>query len=140
MALALLLGAHEVGAENPAVSTLGVTVSGIKNSKGVIRLVICPPNAGFPECNARAVRTANLDIARGEAKAHFADLAAGSYAIGVFHDANGNGKLDTFLGIPREGYGFSRNPPFRPRAPRFDEAVMTINGPTETSISLRYIL
>jgi uncharacterized protein (DUF2141 family) len=68
------------------------------------------------------------------------DLAPGSYAVSVFHDANGNGKLDTFVGIPKEGYGFSRNPPFRPRAPRFDEAQVDLTGNSSTVITLRYLL
>lgn len=34
----------------------------------------------------------------------------GQVAIRLFHDANGNGKLDTnLLGIPSERYGFSQN-------------------------------
>ncbi len=38
------------------------------------------------------------------------DLPYGEYAIAVYHDKNKNGKLDTnFLGIPKEGYGFSNN-------------------------------
>lgn len=37
-------------------------------------------------------------------------LPAGSYAISLFHDLNGNGKLDTgMFGIPAEGYGFSND-------------------------------
>lgn len=37
-------------------------------------------------------------------------LPAGSYAISVFHDANGNGRLDTgTYGIPLEKYGFSND-------------------------------
>lgn len=37
-------------------------------------------------------------------------LPAGSYAISVFHDANGNGQLDTgTYGIPLEKYGFSND-------------------------------
>ena len=41
--------------------------------------------------------------------AGFAGLAAGRYAVLVFHDENGNGELDVnFLGIPREPLGFSR--------------------------------
>ena len=52
-------------------------------------------------------------------------------------DANGNGKLDTFAGIPREGYGFSRNPPFRPRAPRWEEAVFSLPGESAAAIKLR---
>ena len=113
---------------------------GIKSAKGVIRLAICPPNAGFPDCKGREVRSATLPIANGEAHVRFADLAPGAYGVSVFHDANANGKLDTFLGIPREGYGFSRNPPFRPRAPRFDEVEIMISGDIRESVSLRYLL
>jgi uncharacterized protein (DUF2141 family) len=144
MVLALLSAAQGLSAEQSNSSlvsaSVDVTVHGIRSSKGVIRMVICPPNAKFPACDANAVRSTALTIDRGAAHAQFNGLSAGTYAIGVFHDANGNGKLDTFLGIPKEGYGFSRNPPFRPRAPRFDEAVISIDGRTQSSISLRYIL
>ncbi len=38
------------------------------------------------------------------------ELPFGEYAIAVYHDKNGNGKLDTNLvGIPKERYGFSNN-------------------------------
>ena len=52
---------------------------------------------------------ATLTLGRGaESAATFADLAAGDYAVLVFHDENGNGRLDlNFLGIPREPLGFS---------------------------------
>lgn len=39
------------------------------------------------------------------------ELPVGALAIRLFHDANGNGKLDqNMLGVPKEGYGFSGNP------------------------------
>lgn len=140
MGLAALLAVQGARAEPAPTASLTVTVTGIKSAKGVIRLVICPPHAGFPECKSGAVHTADLAIARGQASTHVEGLTPGTYAVAVFHDANGNGKLDTFVGIPREGYGFSRNPPFRPRAPRFDEAGMAIDGKMATTISLRYLL
>ncbi|QZE14759.1 DUF2141 domain-containing protein [Halosquirtibacter laminarini] len=38
------------------------------------------------------------------------DLPLGTYAICMFHDENGNKKLDSGLfGIPTESYGFSNN-------------------------------
>jgi uncharacterized protein (DUF2141 family) len=38
------------------------------------------------------------------------ELPSGEYAFSVFHDENGNGKLDkNWLGIPTEAYGFSNN-------------------------------
>lgn len=40
----------------------------------------------------------------------FDKLQPGKYAIRYFHDENNNDKLDTnFMGIPKEGYGFSNN-------------------------------
>jgi uncharacterized protein (DUF2141 family) len=38
------------------------------------------------------------------------ELLEGEYAISLYHDVNGNNKLDTGLyGIPVEGYGFSNH-------------------------------
>lgn len=138
-ALSLLAVPHD-GEAQTAPASLEVTVNGIKSGKGVIRLAICPPDTGFPDCKDKAVRTASLPIENGRARMSFTGLAAGSYAVSVFHDANANGKLDTFVGIPKEGYGFSRNPPFRPRAPKWNEAEMAVSGTTSAEIRIRYIL
>ena len=140
--LAALLAVSGPGGADPAPAhaTLDITVRGITSAKGVIRLAICPPAVGFPDCKGHELRSASLPIHNLEARIQFTDLPAGTYGISVFHDANANGKLDLFLGIPREGYGFSRNPPFRPRAPRFNEVEMAVSGAAATTISLRYIL
>ncbi len=140
MVLAALLSAHPAVAEARPTASLEVTITGIKNAKGVIRVALCPPDAGFPDCKTKVVRSAALPIANGKASVHFADLPAGHYAVSVFHDANSNGKLDTFAGIPKDGYGFSRNPPFRPRAPKFSEAELAVHGAVQTTIKLRYLL
>ena len=65
-------------------------------------------------------------------------LPAGTYAVQVMHDANGNDKLDTnFMGIPVEGYGFSNNPTGLRKA-TFDEARFTIDdSPKAIVIRLR---
>lgn len=135
------LALAQPGAADPAAqASLQVTVTGIKSAKGVIRLALCPPDAGFPDCKAKVVRTVALTISGGTAQTTLTGLAPGTYAVSVFHDANSNGKLDTFAGIPREGYGFSRNPPFKPRAPRFAEAQVDVSGASSAAIKLRYIL
>ena len=59
----------------------------------------------------------------------------------MFHDENGNGRLDTLLGVPREGFAFSRNPPLRLGPPEFDEASVTIaDRDVEAPVRLRYLL
>lgn len=135
---ALASPAHSETA-HPAAS-LDVTISGLKSDKGVVRLALCPPGTGFPDCKSAALRTGTLKIAKGQARITLSDLPAGTYALSVFHDANSNGKLDTFVGIPREGYGFSRNPGFKPRAPTFAEAEITVSGQAATVVRMRYIL
>jgi len=139
-AAALGLALPVAAAPPPDPAALEVSITGIKSAKGVIRLALCPPQAGFPDCQDRAVRTASLPIENGKAQVVLTGLSAGTYAIAVFHDANANSKLDTFVGIPKEGYGFSRNPPFRPRAPRWEEAVITVAGEARAEIKLRYVL
>jgi uncharacterized protein (DUF2141 family) len=50
------------------------------------------------------------------------NVPAGTYALFIFHDANSNNKIDkNFIGIPKEGYGASKNKlPFA-GAPTYDE-------------------
>ena len=68
-------------------------------------------------------------------------LASGAYAVSLFHDENGNGRLDTILGIPREGFGFSRNPPIRFGPPRFDAARFAVtSGEAAQQVRLKYLL
>lgn len=131
-AAALASGAHD--------ATLEVTITGVKSNKGVVRLALCPAQAAFPDCKDKVVRSAALPISGGTARTVLTGLPPGSYAVSVFHDANANGKLDTFVGIPKEGYGFSRNPPFKPRAPKFSEAQVEVSGAASAAIKLRYIL
>jgi uncharacterized protein (DUF2141 family) len=71
----------------------------------------------------------------------FRHVPEGRYAVSIVHDQNGNGKLDTFAGIPREGFGFSRNPPIRFGPPRFGDAQFSF-GPDASAqvIRLRYLL
>lgn len=133
------IGSGIAGEPGAGPASLAVTISGARSGRGVIRLAICPQGAGFPDCGARAARTATLPVTRDGAHAAFADLPPGRYAVSVYHDANGNGRLDTVAGIPREGFGFSRNPPLRPRAPRFAEAEILIPATASTAITLRYL-
>jgi len=71
----------------------------------------------------------------------FRNLPSGDYALSIIHDENANGKLDTFAGIPREGFGFSGNPRIRFGPPKFDEARFTVTaGRNEQAIRVRYLL
>lgn len=70
----------------------------------------------------------------------FESLPLGTYAVSVFHDENGDGKINRGgFGIPLEGFGFSRNPSITTSAPDFEETAVIVVGPnTTTEIELIY--
>ena len=68
-------------------------------------------------------------------------ISPGVYALSVIHDENGNGRLDRFMAIPREGFGFSRNPRIRMGPPRFEEVRFQVAGPvTRQAVQMKYLL
>jgi uncharacterized protein (DUF2141 family) len=70
-----------------------------------------------------------------------AGLAPGTWALSVIHDENDNRRLDRFMGIPTEGFGFSRNPRLRMGPPRFDEARFPVaGGQLRQTVRLHYLL
>lgn len=65
------------------------------------------------------------------------NIPDGKYAITVFHDENGNGKLDTgMFGIPKEGYGFSNNARGMFGPPSFGDSSFEVKGNVVQKIDL----
>lgn len=112
----------------------------MRSERGVLQICLTSDPANFPNCidDARALRRTVKATAR---TVRFEALPVGGYAVAVIHDENANAKLDTLLGIPREGFGFSRNPAIRFGPPKFAAARfdLDIKG-TDQNIRLRYLL
>lgn len=125
----------------PALAAqLNLTLQGLRNRSGQVHLCLTRDEAFFPDCS-RDPRAVKRSLATGEAGRLSIDAPPGDYALSVVHDQNGNGRLDTFLGIPREGFGFSRNPAIRMGPPRFRETRFTLPEEGATfAVRIRYIL
>src|SRR5690606_29746871 len=68
----------------------------------------------------------------------FKNIPEGQYAIAVFFDTDGNGKLSTnFMGVPSEKYAFSNNAFKRTRMVRFEEAAFEVKSATKQVLRLR---
>ncbi len=68
----------------------------------------------------------------------YRNLPAGRYAVSLFHDENGNGKLDTNpAGIPLERYGFSRDARGRMGPPSFEDAAIDLHADSTITVHLR---
>lgn len=110
-----------------------VAVSGVAGGAGQIGCGLHASEASFP-MGHQGVRTVWVRPEGTSAICLFEDVPAGTYAVAVAHDLNGNRTADTnFLGLPREAWGVSGNARPAMRAPRFDEAAFTI---AETSVTL----
>ena len=126
-------------AGNAPAADLDLGFSDVRSAKGVLRICLTADPDNFPACVDDADALTRTIPARAGAL-RFAALPRGQYAVAVIHDENGNAKLDTFAGIPREGYGFSRNPPIMFGAPKFAAARFTLGGDANAQqIRLRYI-
>ncbi len=67
-------------------------------------------------------------ISNGVSKVIFDAIPDGAYAISVFHDADSDGKLNTFLGIPTESTGASNNAPANFGPPKWEDAKFEVKG------------
>ena len=84
-------------------------ITGFKNDKGVCRACIFNNAESFAG-KGKPVQCVTAIITDKKTQVEFLNLPGGEYAVSVFHDANNNNQFDTnFLGIPKEGYGASRN-------------------------------
>lgn len=123
-------------------SHLTVEVNGFQNQKGQVCLKLFSTSKGFPMGNEGVAKQQCSKISENLMTFTFKDLKSGSYAVAVHHDRNGDSKLNRNpLGIPTEGFGFSRNPIVRQSAPGFGDCVFLVAGPnTRIQIQLRHFI
>jgi uncharacterized protein (DUF2141 family) len=140
--LALLVFGTTVAFAKPSSCPgIHVKILDIKNSTGAIACALFDSPAGFPvEVLHSAMKVMVMKIRNTQARCDFEDLPPGTYALAVIHDENTNGELDTnWLGIPKEGYGFSNNAKGVLGAPSFSAASFFYDGGTlDLTISLHY--
>jgi uncharacterized protein (DUF2141 family) len=105
----------------------------------MLRLCVTSDPRYFPDCTDDPAAVSRSVAATDHSVAF--SLPAGRYAVSLIHDENGNGKLDTLLGIPKEGFAFSRNPPIRFGAPRYDDASFHVGESRSVqTLRVRYLL
>ena len=118
-----------------------VKVLDIRNSTGTVACALFDSAEGFPVDFLRsATNIMVIKVRKTQARCDFEDIPPGTYALGVIHDENMNGKLDVnVLGIPKEGYGFSNDVKAWFGAPSFDDASFEYDGRTlDLTIGMHY--
>lgn len=104
-----------------AAAELEVIVQAVEHDRGSIRVSLYHGPEGFPH-EEQALRVRERPAAAGTVTARFGGLGPGRYAVIAYHDENGDGKMNRFLGmVPSEGYGLSNNPQVM-GPPEFEQA------------------
>ncbi len=85
-----------------------IVVEGFDDLEGQLVLGIFDDADGFP-IDGRQLRKVVLDIDSDKMSHTFENLPSGEYAVAFFHDKNVDGVFNkSFLGLPRERYGFTK--------------------------------
>jgi len=137
----MLMSPSLVGGQTPSCPGMHVTILNIRNGIGTVDCALFNSPEGFPADVLRsAVRLVAMKVPNVEARCDFENIPAGTYALVVLHDENMNGKLDAnWLGIPKEGYGFSKDAKGTLSAPSYSAASFEYDGQTlDMTITLRY--
>ncbi len=124
LAALLLAPAALSTARAASAADLTVDVIGVQPDKGGdLWLGLYTGARDFPDPTAA---TATLRRPAQSQRVVFSDLTPGTYAVMVYQDENGNGRLDRFMGmVPTEGYGLSNNPTLRGR-PTFRQCAVSL--------------
>ena len=90
--------------------------------------------------NEESVMDLTSEIKDNKCTLIFKDLENGQYAIRYFHDENKNEELDTnFIGIPKEGFGFSNDAIGKFGPKDFSEWLFEISGDTSLTMTTKYM-
>jgi uncharacterized protein (DUF2141 family) len=129
---AAILAPQPAVAEAPA--KLSVTITGIKEAKGALMIAVYD-EAGYDK---DVQVSANMVPVTGATAAVSFDLPPGKYAIKMYHDVDGDGKMGVNpFGMPIEPFAFSNNAPATFGPATWDAANFTVSGPaTATAIKL----
>ncbi|MEP0917502.1 DUF2141 domain-containing protein [Leptolyngbya sp. DQ-M1] len=121
---------------------LTVEINGLRNQKGIVCFSLFSGEQGFPNESDRAIASRSVEAKEASVSVIFDQLSPGKYAVAVIHDDNGDGKLNTgIFGIPKEGFGFSRNPKIGMSAPKFEETAVQVSGDgMKIQIDMNYLM
>lgn len=123
-------------------SKITLNIDGFKNKNGQVCASLFASNKGFPSNGADAIKSGCVTITEVPVVINFDSLQPGSYAVAVLHDANNDNIANrNALGIPTEGFGFSKNPTILTGPPKFNDAAVVVAGEnTNINIKLQYLL
>ena len=125
-----LIGCLLLAASPAEAATLVIRAEGVQSAQSMVYAGICDTSFEEATCPYKDREPAKPGVVELRVR----NVKPGAYSIAVFHDTNGNGKLDrSFIGLPNEPYGFS-NDVGRRGPPSFEAARIVVREPSTTIV------
>jgi uncharacterized protein (DUF2141 family) len=125
-----LIGCLLLAASSAEAATLVIRAERVQSAQSMVYAGICDTSFEEATCPYKDREPAKPGVVELRVR----NVKPGAYSIAVFHDTNGNGKLDrSFIGLPNEPYGFS-NDVGRRGPPSFAAARIVVREPSTTIV------
>ena len=117
---------------------LTVNVTGLHSTRGKLVACLWRSKPGFPDCDKSGAATRlAVPVGATSMALTFTNVAPGSYAVTVFHDEDGNGRMKrNLIGMPSEGVGASNNPG---GMPGFAKSLFRVGSGGAITVKMRYL-
>jgi len=140
--IAIAIGLGVALPQAALAENLVVKLDGLRSSKGNVIICVWNQPAAFPDCeNGKPVARQTMTAAAAIKDAMtFRNITAGTIAISVFHDENGNNRFDTnFVRMPLEGVGMSNNPKMGFGPPKYRNSTFVPKPGAIVRIKMTYL-
>ncbi len=112
--------------------TLTVEVFNLRNNKGVVHIELSNEKQEQVAAQTTTIQDKKCVFV-------FEGLEPGKYSFRFIHDENENNEIDTnWLGIPKEGFGFSNNPRMTFGPPKFPKILFDLKESTVLKVKPKY--
>lgn len=129
----MIIAMLTVGA-SAAQHTLRMEIKGVTSTQGQVSAALYTDQNSFLKFD-KVFKAVSAKAVKGVTTLIVKDIPDGKYAVAVFHDKNGNGKLDTnMLGIPKEPVAFSNAKMKTFGPPKFSDCAFAITTDTDITI------
>ncbi|MCL8007389.1 DUF2141 domain-containing protein [Gelidibacter japonicus] len=123
------------GNDNPQLT---IHVQNIKSLKGEIIIGVFNTDKDFLK-DGVAIKNYTITVDKATETIVIKDLPKGEYAVSLYHDENSDKECNrNFLGIPKEGYGFSNNVKPKFSAPSYEDCKFLLLDNKVLDIVLRH--
>ena len=119
----------------PSRTRLYVDVDNVRDARGLIAVTLYSDDRSKFLARGGSLHVGRVPARRGRTRVCIHVPAPGTYALAVYHDANGDRRFNrTPLGLPGEGFGFSNNPPNLLGLPDFEKVKLRVAKSGQSTI------